>query len=205
MALEQFRLKPKKELAQIFEAQQEKENQFIADGLVYEQLLIGNPSVIPIFSCYKCLVSPSLAREASDSTKTKNKEHKKYRWRYSCQNCGHTTQSHSKSIVLAKLDWNFANYAIWSSDRISVFDLKNLTLEEKKAKLHFIRTVLECRVKKLEVEYFLTYAKGPDQERLRQLEKIEHYKLFMHWQIVAQRIVAHEINQQELKLTNGSY
>lgn len=109
--------------------------------------------------------------------------------------CGSTPSNHSKSIFLAKLEWNFNNYSIWESDRIPVFNLRNLSLEEKKQHLHYIREVLECRANKMEVEYFLEYANAPESVKKQNLDDIERYKLFLHWQQVAQRIVAHEIKR----------
>lgn len=197
MALERYRLKTRSELEYEFNRFKAREDAFIADGLDFGALLVGEPSVIPLFSCCKCLKKPALTREDSVSKKTRNPEHKQYRWRYTCTECGSTPSNHSKSIFLAKLEWNFNNYLIWESDRVPVFNLRYLSLPEKKSHLHYIREVLECRVNKMEAEYFLEYANAPESVRKQHLDDIERYKLFLHWQQVAQRIVAHEIKRSE--------
>lgn len=200
MSLERFRLKSRGELEFIFNKLKEREDSFLANGLVYENLFSSQPSVIPLFLCSKCVKKPLLSREESPSKKMMNNEHKNYRWRYTCPECGGMPVHNSKSIFLAKLEWNFNHIVMCNSADIPVFNLKFMPLEERKKHLHYIREVLECRVNKMEVEYFLSYSQETESVRKRFLDDIERYKLFLHWQQLAQRIVAHEIKQ--ISITN---
>ena len=104
MALERYRYKKEQELQTIFDELQIKANNFISNGLIMEDLLMGDPSAIPLFSCCKCLRQPALTREIYISKKDRA-EHNQYRWRYVCTTCHLTPVNHSKSILLAKLEF----------------------------------------------------------------------------------------------------